>query len=75
MSRKENQWLCQWRWQENTDISGLVKKTDYNAKITEREGKMPKITGLATIATLTAVENKIPNISGLVKETDYDAKV
>ena len=44
------------------DTSGLVKKTDYNAKITEIEGKMPRIRGLATNALLTTVENKIPNI-------------
>ena len=44
------------------DTSGLVKKTDYNAKITEIEDKMPRIRGLATNALLTTVENKIPNI-------------
>ena len=44
------------------DTSGLVKKSDYNAKITEIEGKMPRISGLATNALLTTVENKIPNI-------------
>ena len=44
------------------DTSGLVKKTDYNAKITEIEGKMPRSRGLATNALLTTVENKIPNI-------------
>ena len=31
--------------------------------------------GLATTATLTAVENKISNVSNLVKKTDYDAKI
>ena len=30
------------------DVSGLVKKTDFNAKVTEIEGKIPSITGLAT---------------------------
>ena len=39
------------------DASGLVKKLDYNAKITEREGKIPFITGFATTSALTAVEN------------------
>ena len=47
---------------------GLLRKTDYNAKITEIEGKIPSISGLATNAALTAVENKIPNISSLVKK-------
>ena len=40
-----------------------------NAKITEIEGKIPSITGLAITAVLTAVENKIPNASNLVKKT------
>ena len=57
------------------DIRELVKKTDCNAKITEIEGKIPSISGLATNAALTSVENKIPNISSLVKKTDYDAKI
>ena len=42
--------------------SGLVKKLDYNAKITEIENKIPNISGLATNAASTTVENKIPNI-------------
>ena len=41
----------------------LLKKTDYNAKITEIEGKIPSITGLATSSALTAAENKIPDVS------------
>ena len=40
----------------------------HNAKITEIQGKIPSITGLATTAALTAVENKIPNASNLVKK-------
>ena len=58
-----------------SDTSGLVKKTDYNAKITEIEGKIPSTSGLAKNAALTAVENKIPNINSLVRETDYDTKI
>ena len=42
------------------DTSRFVKKTDYNAKITEIEGKMPTISGLATNAALSAVENQKP---------------
>ena len=34
------------------DISDLVKKTDINAKMTEVEGKIPSITGLATSSAL-----------------------
>ena len=51
------------------DVSGLVKKTDFNAKVTEIEGKIPSIHGLATNTALTAVENKIPDLSSLVKKT------
>ena len=47
------------------DARNLVKKTDFNAKITEVEGKKPNIRGLATSFALTAVENKIPDISSL----------
>ena len=54
------------------DTSGLAKKTNYNAKITEIEGKIPSISGLATNAVLTVVKNKIPNVSNFVKKTDYD---
>ena len=39
----------------------LLKKQ--NTKITETEGKIPGISGLATNAALTVVENKIPDIS------------
>ena len=50
------------------DTSGLVKKADFNAKITEIEGKTPSISGLATNASLTGVEEKMPNVSSLVKK-------
>ena len=45
--------------------------------MTEVEGKIPSISGLATNSALTAVENKIPYVSGLVKKnpTDFNAKV
>ena len=46
----------------------LLKRTDYNAKITEIEDKIPDISGFATKTALTIVENKIPNISGLIKK-------
>ena len=50
------------------DVSNLVKNTDLNAKITEVEGKIPSISGLATNSALTAVENKIPDVSELIKK-------
>ena len=40
----------------------------YNAKITEMEGKILSISGLATSAASTVVENKIPNVSSSVKK-------
>ena len=51
----------------------MVKKTDFNAKITEVEGKIPSISGLATSSALTAVENKIPDISGLAASSALTA--
>ena len=50
------------------DTSGLVKKSDYNIKITEIEGKTPSISGLTTNAALTSIENIIPDVSKLVKK-------
>ena len=51
------------------DGNDLVKKTDFNAKVTKIEGKIPSISGLATN------ENKIPDVSSLVKKTDYNTKI
>ena len=57
------------------DTSGLIKKTDYNTKITETEGKIPNVSNLATKTALTTVENKMPNVSSLVKIADYNTKM
>ena len=46
----------------------VLKKRDYNAKITEIEGKIPSISGLATIAALTTVKNKVPDVINLVEK-------
>ena len=51
------------------------KKTDCNTKITEIDSKMSNSTGLPTTASLTAVENKIPDVSNLVKKTYCDAEI
>ena len=48
----------------------LLKKTDYNAKIGDIEGKISDISNLARKTALTSVENKIPNISGLATKTE-----
>ena len=54
------------------NTSRLVKKTDYNAKISEIEGKIFTISAFATTTTtttgLTAVENKTSNVIDLVKK-------
>ena len=68
----------------------MVKKTDFNTKITEIEGKIPDVgsTKLLTSgifpsisvilvlkSALKVVENKIPDVSSLVKKTDFNTKV
>ena len=57
------------------DASGLVRKTDYDNKTTDIEGKTLTTTGLATTATSNAVKNEITNVSDIVKKTDYDAEI
>ena len=57
------------------DTSKLVKKSDYNAKVSELENETPSISSLLTTSALTAVENKIASVSNLVKKTDYDTKI
>ena len=56
-------------------VAWLRKTTDFNAKVTEIEGKIPSISDLASNSALTAVENKIPDVSSLVKKTDYNTKI
>ena len=53
----------------------LLKKNDYNTKITELENKIPDISNLAAKNALTTVESKIADVSNLVKKTDYNTKV
>ena len=54
-----------------SDSSGLVKKTNYNAKIAEIESKIPSTSGWATSSALSAVENKKSDVSNLVKKLVY----
>ena len=57
-------------------IAASLKKTDFNAKVTEIEDKIPNISSLATNSALTAVENKIPDVSNLFKKkTDYASEI
>ena len=58
------------------DTSELVKKRDYNAKITEIESKIPSICGLAYNAALAKVKIKILDFSGAFKKTkDIEKKI
>ena len=53
---------------KNPDTSGLVKKTDYDAKISKIESEIPSISGSATSFALDAVQNKMPDISNLIRK-------
>ena len=58
------------------DTSGLIKKTDFDAKMKGIKGDVPSIAGLATTAVLNAGLYKMPGANNLViKKEDYDAKV
>ena len=56
------------------DVSDFVNKTDFNAKITEVEVKIPNITGLTASSALIAVENNISDVSSLVKKQNMTQK-
>ena len=56
-------------------IGRLLKNTYYDNRITELEGKMPNISGLAPTSAFNSVENKAPNVSDLLKKADYDRKI
>ena len=51
----------------NVVKNDVVKKTNYDTKITEIENKIPDTSNLATKAALTTVKNEIPDTSSLVK--------
>ena len=64
----------------------MVKKTNFNNKVPEIEGKILDISDLAAKSALTVVENKIPDISSLatksdlavadlLKKTDFNTKI
>ena len=54
------------------DTSGLVKKTDYNTKITDIEFIESSDLARIALTALTAVEEKILN---LAKKTDNNTKI
>ena len=56
----------------------MVKKTDYNRKITESKNKIPNATRLVTVAAVNTIakeiENKIPNITNLANKAALNTK-
>ena len=56
-----------------SDITSVATDSTLNAKRNEVKKKIPNITNLVIITTVTAVENKIPNVSN--KKTDYNTKI
>ena len=58
---------------DNIDTSGLVKKTDYNTKISEIEDKIPDSSSFVKKTDyntkITEIEGTIPDISGLAIKT------
>ena len=59
------------------DVSNLVKKTNFNAKVTELENKIPNASGFlltsAFNSKITEAENKIPDIKNLARKTEVTA--
>ena len=57
----------------------MVKKTDFNAKVTEIEGKIPDVSNLVKKTDfntkVTEIEGKIPDVSNLVRNTDFDTRL
>ena len=54
-----------------SDTSGLVRKTDYDAKICETKRKIPSFIVLVTTVAPNAIKNVILNVVDLVKEKNY----
>ena len=64
-----------------SDVSGKLNTSDFNSKISELENKIktveqkPNISNLATISSVTAELNKIPDVNGFVKKRDYATEI
>ena len=60
------------------NICGLVKKTDYNTKVTQIGNKIPSVAGLMTTAARntkpTEIEYKIPDITNQVTKAALNIK-
>ena len=48
-----------------------LKKSDFNTKVTEIEGKISDVSSLVTKFASTVVRNKIPDVSSLVKKIRF----
>ena len=63
------------------DIKFLLQTSSFNSEVNELEYKIrsteqkPNISNLATISSVTAVLNKIPDVKGFVKKTDYATEI
>ena len=63
------------------DVSSKLNTSDFNSKLNELEAKIrsaelkPNISHLATISSVTAVENKIPDVTGFFKKIDYATEI
>ena len=68
--KKSSRKMCMMNWLKKLMSLMLVNllKKNYDNNTGEAECKIPSITGFATTAALTAVENKIPEVSVLVKK-------
>ena len=57
----------------------MVKKTDFNSKITETESKIPNVSNFITKTNfntkVTEIEGKMPDDSNLVTKADFDARL
>ena len=57
----------------------MVKKTDFDSKIIEVEGKILNVSSLITKsnfnAKITEIEGKIPDVTSLITKTDFDAEL
>ena len=56
-----------------------LKKTNFNTKVTEIEGKIPNVSNLVKKTDfntkVTEIQGKIPDVSNLVKNTDFDTTI
>ena len=57
----------------------MVKKIDFNSKISEVENKIPDVSSLTTKtnfnAKVTEIESKIPDVTSLITKADFDAEL